>query len=195
MTSSLFSGGDVSGIESQLAGLVPQFSALSSEAAALSPQFTSEGTDIYNTAIDQYKAGAAGQVTPNQQAAIDQTLKQMDLSTEGTYANLGLGGSTMATQDVNANKQKSLAQSAEFSALDEELGLKGLSSALGFQSEGVNALGTAGNILGGATQALSGAGNLAANQQAQQLSALNSLGTSLGGKSGGAGAGASAALF
>jgi len=204
---SIFGGTSVSGAESNLSGiqslfesLVPQFQDLSSQAAALAPIIFGQGqNDIYPTALDQYTAGAQGQVTPAQQAAVDETKQQMDLSTSGTYANLGLGDSTMKTQDLNANKQRSLAQTEGFAAQDEQLGLAGLAQALGFETGGVNALGTAGSILSGATGALSGAGNvagnigtLASNQQQQQLNALSSLGSSIGGKGG---AGASTALF
>ena len=202
---SIFGGTSVSGAESDLSGvasslesLVPQFQGLSQQAAALAPIIFGQGqNDIYPTALQQYQAGAAGQVTPDQQQAINETLQQMNLSTAGTYGNLGLGPSTMETQDINANKQRSLAQTAAFANQDETQGLAGLQQALGYESGGVGALGTAGQILGGATTALSGAGNvynsvgsLAQNQQAQQLQALSNLGSSLGGKSG---AGAAAA--
>jgi len=191
---------NLSGIESILTSLVPQFEDLSSQAAALAPIIFGQGqNDIYPSAIDQYVAGAHGEITPAQQAAVDETKQQMDLSTTGTYANLGLGDSTMKTQDLNANKQRSLAQTEGFAFQDESAGLDALKTALGFEQGGVGALGTAGQILSGATGALSGAGNvagsignLASNQQQQQLSALSSLGSSIGGKGG---AGSSTSLF
>lgn len=179
------SGGDVSGIESSLESLVPQFSALSSQAAALSPIFEQQGQqDIYPTALNQYQTGATGQITPNQQAAVNQTLQQQQLQNASTYANLGLGGSTMQTQDANANAAKSLAQTQGFSTLDETLGLSGLTQAGNFEQLGLSALTGAGQILGGATGALQNAGSLATTEQATQLGLLGSLGSAIGGSSG-----------
>jgi hypothetical protein len=106
----------------------------------------------------------------------------MDLGTRGTYSHLGLGGSTMETQDLNANDLSSLAQTRQFNVQDETLGLSGLAQALGYESGGVNALGTAGNILSGATGALNSAGTLAAGQQAAQMQALGGIGSALGSK-------------
>lgn len=179
------SGSDVSGIESSLESLVPQFSDYASQAAALSPIFENQGqNDIYPTALSQFQAGAAGKVTPAQQAAIDQTKQQELLQNASTYGNLGLGGSTMQTQDANAIAQKSLAQSQGFSSLDETLGLSGLTSALNFENLGLSALTGAGSILGGATGALNSAGNLASAEQQTQLGLLGSLGSALGGSQG-----------
>lgn len=179
------SGGDVTGIENQLAALTPQFQDLSNQAAALSPGFEQQGQDIYSIAFPQFQAGAAGQITPAQQAAVNQTLQQQDLATAGTYGKLGLGGSTMETQDVNANAAKSLAQTQGFSTLDETLGLSALQQgALPFENLGLSALTGAGNILSGATGALTQAGSLAAGEQATQLGLLGSLGSALGGSQG-----------
>lgn len=200
MTSSLgaASGSDVSGITSTLESLVPQFSQYASQASALEPNFldlaSTEGTDagnIYGPAFSQYTAGAGGTITPAQQAAVDQTLKQQNLQTAGTYGNLGLGGSTMQTQDTNANAAKSLAQTQAFSTLDETLGLSGLDAALKYYTGDLSALtgalGTqtgAGQILSGATGALSNAGNIATTEQQTQLGLLGSLGSAIGGSSG-----------
>ena len=203
------SGGDVTGIENQLAALTPQFESLSNQAAALEPNFlqeqgtfNQEGQDIYAPSLSQFQAGAAGQITPAQQAAVNQTLQQQNLQTAGTYGNLGLGGSTMQTQDTNANAAKSLAQTQGFSTLDESLGLSGLQQSLGYQNAGLGALsgalgafGTAGQILGGATQALGSAGNLAASEQQTQLGLLGGLGSAIGGSSGLFGSGGLAGLF
>lgn len=178
------SGSDVSGIESALTSLVPQFSDYASQAAALSPGFGAQGTSIYGPAADQYVTGAAGQITPAQQAAVNQTLQQQDLQTAGTYGNLGIGGSTMETQDLNANKAKSLAQTQGFSSLDETLGLSGLDEAAKYYGLELGSLTGAGQILGGATQALGSAGNLAATEQQTQLGLLGSLGSALGGSQG-----------
>lgn len=186
MTSSLgaASGSDVSGITSALESLVPQFSDYASQAAALSPGFGAQGTSIYGPAADQYVTGAAGQITPAQQAAVDQTLQQQNLQTAGTYGNLGIGGSTMETQDLNANKAKSLAQTQGFSSLDETLGLSGLDEAAKYYGLQLGSLTGAGQILGGATQALGSAGNLATTEQQTQLGLLGSLGSALGGSQG-----------
>jgi hypothetical protein len=180
---SAFSGGDVAGVESQIEGLIPTFQQYASDAAGMGDTLFGQGaTDIYPTSLAQFQAGAAGQVTPAQQAAIDQTAKEMDLQTTGTYGNLGLGNSTMEAQDLDANKQKSLAQTVGFSSLDEELGLSGLKTAQGFESGGVTAEGTAGSILGQGASALAGVGNLAAGQEALQMQTLGSIGSALGGK-------------
>ena len=192
------SGGDVTGIENQLAALTPQFESLSNQAAALEPNFlqeqgtfNQEGQQIYDPSLAQFQAGAAGQITPAQQAAVNQTLQQQQLQNASTYGNLGLGGSTMQTQDSNANLAKSLAQTQAFSTLDEGLGLSGLQQSLGYQNAGLGALGgalgafgTAGQILGGATGALQQAGSLAAGEQATQLGLLGGLGSALGGSQG-----------
>lgn len=181
--SSVFSGGNVSGIESALTGLVPQFSGYASQAAGLEPLFLGQGqNDIYPTALDQYQAGATGQLTPSEQASVEQTKKEMDLGTRNTYGNLGLGGSTMESQDLGSNDLRSLAQQHGFNVSDETLGLSGLDTALKFEGEGLNALTGAGNILSGATGALGSAGQLAAGQQAAQTQILGSLGSALGGK-------------
>ena len=191
----LFGGGDVSGVESQLGGVASAAENYAGQAASLEPDFLNiastvggEIPSIYGPAISQYQAGAAGQVTPGQQTDIDQTLQQMNLATSGTSANLGLGGSTMENQDVNANQQKSLAQKQQFASMDEQLGLSGLGMANTYTTQELNdlagALSTltgAGNILGSASGALNSAGNLAAGQQATQLSLLGSLGKALGG--------------
>ena len=179
------SGSDVSGIESTLESLVPQFSDYASQAAALSPGFEQQGQDIYGIAFPQFQAGAAGQITPAQQAAVNQTLQQQQLQNANTYAKFGLGGSTMQTQDSNANIAKSLAQTQGFSTLDEALGLQGLyQGALPYENAGLTSLLDAGNILSGATGALNNAGNLATSEQATQLGLLGSLGSALGGSQG-----------
>lgn len=178
------SGSDVSGIESALQSLVPQFSDYASQAAALSPGFETQGTQIFGPSADQFVTGAAGMITPAQQAAVNQTLKQQNLQTAGTYGNLGLGGSTMQTQDTNANAAKSLAQTQGFSSLDETLGLQGLQEAGNYYGLGLSALTGAGQILGGATGALNSAGNLATSEQQTQLGLLGGLGSALGGSQG-----------
>src|SRR5215469_80934 len=183
MTSSLFSGGNVAGVEQQIENLIPSFQNFAGQSDTLGGIEQSQGVnDIYPTALDQYQKGAAGQLTDAQQAAVNQTKQQMDLATSGTYANLGFGGSTMKTQDLDANAQKSLAQTVGFSALDEELGLKGLSTALGFEQGANTSFGTAASSLGQGANALAGVGNLAAGQQAAQMQALGSIGSALGSK-------------
>lgn len=192
------SGSDVSGIENQLAALTPQFEQYAQQASALEPNFLNlsstlggNAQDIYSPAFSQYTAGAGGTITPAQQAAVDQTKQQELLQNAGTYGNLGLGGSTMQTQDANAIGQKSLAQTQAFSSLDETLGLSGLQQALAYYGGDLNALtgalGTqtgAGQILSGATGALSNAGSLAAGEQQTQLGLLGGLGSALGGSQG-----------
>jgi len=139
----LFGGGPVGGIENQLTGIA---------------------SGLSGPGLAQFQAGAAGQLTPSQQAAVNRTLGQMNLNTAGTYSNLGLGGSTMESQDLGANQLASLAQQQAFEAQSERLGLEALQAATG---------------------ALGGAGTLAQNQQTQQLNALASAAGALGGKGAG----------
>ena len=126
-----------------------------------------QGGQIYGPAYNQFLAGATGQLTPSQQAAVNQTLGQMNLGTAGTYANLGLGGSTMQQQDINANDLASLAQQQAFEAQSEQLGLSGLQQALGYETGGAGALNQA--------------GTLGLGQEAQKGSAMSGVGTALGG--------------
>ena len=191
----LFGGGPVSGAESDLSGITSAAEGYASQAAQLEPDFLNiastvggEIPSIYGPAISQYQAGASGQVTPDQQTDIDQTLQQMNLATSGTYANLGLGDSTMKTQDINANTQKSLAQKQQFASMDEQLGLSGLGMANTYTTQELNdlagALSTltgAGNILGVGSGAASAQGNIANAQAQQQQNLLTSLGKALGG--------------
>lgn len=212
MTSGLFggaSGGNISGIEGDLSNIANAAEGFANQAVTLEPNFlqeqgtfNQEGQDIYGPSLSQFQAGAAGQITPAQQAAVNQTLQQQNLQTAGTYGNLGLGGSTMQTQDTNANAAKSLAQTQGFANLDETLGLSGLQGSLGYQNAGLQSLlgalgvyGTAGQILGGATTALGSAGNLATSEQQTQLGLLGSLGSAIGGSSGLFGSGGLAGLF
>ena len=130
------------------------------------------GTSILPTAMSQYTAGAEGVLTPFQQAEVKQNLGQMNLGTEATYGNLGLGGSTMEQQDLNANDLSSLALSAGLSAQSEQLGLSGLTEGL--------------NFLTGATGAFGGAGNIYSNELDMMANSLQNLGNS---NSGGGGLG------
>lgn len=189
------SGGNVSGIEGDLSNVANAAEGYASQAAAQAPEFQNLASQIYPTAINQYGAGALGTITPAQQAAVNQTLQQQNLQTASTYGNLGLGGSTMQTQDINANAAKSLAQTQGFSTLDETLGLSGLDEAAKYFGLDLSSLTGAGSILGAASGALSSAGNLATTEQATQLGLLGSLGSAIGGSSGLFGSGGLAGLF
>ena len=91
---SLFGGGGVGTSQSDLSSLIPQFEDLSGQAAAMQPQFEAFGNtqfgqgqnDIYPTALAQFQAGATGQLTPSEQAAVNQSKQQMQLANTGTYA-------------------------------------------------------------------------------------------------------------
>jgi hypothetical protein len=180
---SVFSGADVAGVESQIENLIPSFQQFAGQSDVLGGIEQSQGVnDIYPTALSQYQAGAQGQITPAQQAAVAQTKQQMDTQTRGTYGNLGLGNSTMESQDLGSNDLRSLAQTQQFSALDETLGLSGLKEALGYEGAANTAFGTAASSLGSGANALAGVGNLAAGQQAAQMQLFGSLGSALGGK-------------
>lgn len=166
------------------AGNTPQqLQGLSTQEAALVPQVTQlaqtqgqYGTDVLGTAYNQYLAGASGQLTPAQQAMVTQQLGQADVGTRSTYGNLGLGGSTMEGQDLNANSLASLAEQANLEAQSESLGLQGLGAGNALISGAEGGYGTAGSLLSGAGTTLNDAGRLAESQQQAFLSALTGLG-------------------
>ena len=141
--SSPFGGGKNSGssMPSSSQGLSPE----SYDTAGGLTNLAAEETGYAQTPLaggqGQYEAGLTGQMTPAQQASVAQTLQQMNLGTAGNYANLNLGGSTMAQQDMGANQLSSLAQQQQFDTTDEQLGLQ----AMGL---GSSMLGGAGGLLG-----------------------------------------------
>lgn len=160
-----------------------------------------KGDQVYDPAYAQYVSGITGQMTPAQQALVTENLGAMNTKTEGTYGGLGLGGSTMESQDLASNQLKTLAEESNINFGNETVGLEGLSQADQFYNTGANYLNAAEGAYGGASTSTYDAGNLAnAN-----LSALNSAISSLGSKSssgsglsslfGGAGGSGLASLF
>lgn len=134
---------------------------------------------IYDTALNQYQTGVAGQLTPAQQALVTQNLGTENVGTQSTYGNLGLGGSTMEGQDLASNVLRSTAEQANIDAQNESLGLSGLQTANQYYQTGNTAYGNAGQALSGASSSQYNAGQLAdAN-----LTALNNAISSLGNKS------------
>lgn len=171
------------GLSSQEAALAPQMTQLVPAVTQLAQTQGLYGTDVLGTAYNQYLAGASGQLTPAQQAMVTQQLGQANVGTQSTYGNLGLGGSTMEGQDLNANSLASLAEQANLEAQSETLGLQGLnqgnallSGAEGGYGTAGNLLTGAGNLLGGAAGTTANAGKIAESQQQSFLSALTSLG-------------------
>lgn len=138
----------------------------------LAGQLDTQGNQIFGPAFGQYNAGINDVLTPSQQSLVDQNLGTMDTATRGTYGDLGLGGSTMEGQDVNANALRSMAEKANLSFLNEDLGLKGLQEALGY-------FGGSESALGGSSASLGSAGQL----QNEQQRLLNQSIASLGNKS------------
>jgi hypothetical protein len=88
----------------------------------------------------QYEAGEAGQLTPAQQALTNFTANQNNLATNSTYANLGIPGSSMNTEDLNANNLASLTQQEEIDFQNEQMGLTALGVGSGMlnQAGGLN---------------------------------------------------------
>jgi len=143
----------------------------------LAQQSNTQGNQLYDfgygmmtgPAYNQWLAGATGQLTPSQQAMVDENLGQMNLGTEGTYGNLGSPGSTMETQDTNANRLRSMAEEANLEAQSEQLGAQGI-------QVGNQVVNQAGNYFGRAGTDLYQAGGLANEQQRILNAAISSLG-------------------
>jgi hypothetical protein len=129
---------------------------------------------IIPTALSQYQAGASGQLTPAQAAAAGNALNEANMSTMAGYSNLGLGDSTMASQDIAQNQLQNLAEQANLEAQSEALGLSGLNTGLNY------------------TQAA--AGNLQ-NISSDQLNLMKLLTSAGGGQSAGGGTGTGTSPF
>lgn len=104
------------------------------------------GSQINQTAMEQYQAGASGQLTPAQSAMATNALNQANLGTQGAYSNLGLGNSTMESQDIAGNQLQNLAEQANLEAQSEELGLQGLGMGLNYYNAGGSSLEGAANV-------------------------------------------------
>jgi hypothetical protein len=154
----------------------------------LGKQLAGYGTNVSNTGMSQFQAGAAGQLTPAQQALSQEELQQANLGTQSTYAALGLGPSTMSQQDQNANALRNEALQAGLSMQNEQLGLEAL-------GQGQSELTSAGSLYEQSNQdylnALSGAFN-AAGGKSGIGSGLSGVGNWISNLFGGAGTGAAA---
>jgi hypothetical protein len=115
--------GNLAGIEENLAG-----------------EEIGTGNQILPTAMGQYTAGATGQLTPAQQALSATELSAANTGTAGTYSNLGLGTSTMKTQDLATNQLRNEAEQANLEAQSEQLGLAGLGTGLSFLNAGSSSI-------------------------------------------------------
>lgn len=138
--------------QSALAGLN---ASLGNTVGGLGDTLASASSPYLQGGASQYQAGLSGQLTPAQQALTQNTLNQENLATQGTYANLGLGGSTMETQDTNANALKSLSQqeaidfqNEQYGMLASQLGQGMLQGAGGLYNEAGNLNASAGGLLG-----------------------------------------------
>ena len=142
----------------------------------LGSQNYAQGQSIYGPGYSQFTAGASGGITPAQQALVTQNLGTMDTGTENTYGNLGLGGSTMESQDLASNNLRSLAEQSNISFQDESLGLNALQTADQYYNTGNQAYGTAESAFGGSSSSLNDAGNLAYGNLTELNKAISSLG-------------------
>jgi hypothetical protein len=196
---------NLTGISSEQQALAPPVENLAANTASLSPAVAGYGNQTLGTAENQYQTGAAGQLTPGWNALAQNQLTQANLGTTAQYGNLGLGDSTMKTQDINANTLQNLAEKGNLAALEEQLGIQGLSTGTSMVGEAANIntqagglYGTASSILGGAGNTLTQAGALTQDQaqdimsQAQQgksnitsgIQDASSIGNILGGGAG-----------
>lgn len=182
MGSSLFGGGGSTNNQSEINNLntIAQGQVnLSNTDTNNANLYGAQGTSIYDTASGQYQSGVAGQLTPAQQALVTNNLSTENTGTAGTYAGLGLGGSTMESQDIANNTLKSTAEQSNINFQNEQLGLSGLQTADQYYGTSNQALSNAGTALSGASSSTYNAGQLTdAN-----LTALNNAISSLGNKS------------
>lgn len=161
------------GLSENIAGLAPDFQNMATGIAdvgtavgQIGGQDIVTGGSIEPAAMAEFQAGAAGQLTPAQQALSTEALNQANLGTRGTYAGLGLGDSTMMSEDLGGNLLSNEAMKAGLEAQSQQLGLQGLQESLGFTTAGTGAMeqagaltGEAANVLGGAENAWTGAGS------------------------------------
>ena len=145
---------------------------------------TGAGNTILPAGEGQYMAGLEGKLTPAQQALTNFTLGQNQLRTNQGYANLGLGGSTMNAQDLNADKIQSLAQQEQIDFQNEQAGLAGVGAGAGLLGQGAGIYGNQEGMLA----------NLYNQQNQNFLQSLGSAGQALGNKSAGSSSSGSGGL-
>lgn len=129
----------------------------------------------------QYQAGLAGNLTPAQQALSDFTLGQNRTAMDQIYSGLGIGDSTMRTQDLNAANLQSLAQQEQIDFANQQMGLDALKTGAGIDATAGQLLGTSGNLFSQAGTQLGGAQNNLNNFLKQLLGAPGSTGTGVAG--------------
>lgn len=176
------------------AGLAGDIASLAPSLLGISNTLQSYGSPVLAGGLGQYQAGLSGQLTPAQQALTQYTLGQNTAATNQTYGNLGLGGSTMNTQDLAADRLQSLAQQEQIGFQNEQMGLGALGVGQGLTQAGAQDILGAGGLLG---QAISGYGQASGNieqqltdilnQKAGGASGVGTLLSSLGGTSAGGG--------
>ena len=169
-SSSGSSPGNIAPLGNELENIAGAQTNIAGQESSVAQPFLSGGTS-------QYEAGLTGQLTPAQQALTSFTNNQMNTGTASTYANLGLGGSTMQTQDINANDLASLAQQEQIDFQNEQMGMYGATEGGNFLNNAISALSNAGGLL-------TNAGNVYNSQQQQNQQTKGGLGEALGALSG-----------
>lgn len=136
---SLFGGGGTSSPAVNAAAITPgllNLGNISGTLENLGNQEIGYGNTVTPTAINQFQAGATGQLTPAMAALAATNLSSSDTATKGAYSNLGLGGSTMESQDLATNQLRNTAETANLEAQEEQLGLEGAGVGLNFLNAG-----------------------------------------------------------
>lgn len=199
-------GGLFSGIGSAISGLLggsanlgaisgglSNESALAGDITNIAGTQTGYGTNVMGTAYNQYEAGATGQLTPAMTALSNEELTQANLGTSGAYSNLGLGGSTMESQDLAANQLQNEAEQANLEAQEETLGLEGLGTGNTILNSAASNYGSAANITQSQINSILAAlgGGTSSTGGIPGLTGSGSTGSSIGGTGlGGLGTGA-----
>lgn len=183
-------GGSSSGGPTSYTDLSPianELGGISTDLLGLAGQQEANAQPLITGGQSQYEAGLTGQLTPAQQALTANTLNQMNVGTASNFANLGLGGSTMEQQDLNANQLASLAQTEGILNQDETLGMTA-------QQLGEQIMAGAGTSFGQAGNMLTGEANLFETQNQTYLQQLQNAKSALGsvaGQAAGGGQGSS----
>jgi len=184
--------------ETQLAG---QQAALVPQEQAIAQAQTAAANPLIATGEAQVEAAAAGQLTPAQATYVQQSLTDAQNQIKATYANLGLSGSTMETQDLNAAVNQAQSLTASLLLQNQQAGLStasqgqsGLSSAGSTISGEGSTLGQATSSEGSAASAEGGAASIYGNIAGYQLSADQGLQNALASLAQGSGIGSGIAI-
>lgn len=136
--SSMFGGGSSSSSSS------PTGNPFTGELGNLAATETGYGADFSSGGLDQYEEGVSGTLTPAQRALTGENLTEADLATNAGYGNLGLGMSTMNTQDQNFNALSSLSQQEAIDFQNEQAGMNAAQVGQGYFGQAGSELGSAG---------------------------------------------------